>query len=83
MVLHVQKGQKMQMNTAARIVAATLAVCAMVYTVSHFMVKYQTAAYEEWGDHMDDRVSALETKVFPDKDKVVIIKEKEKEKEDK
>lgn len=64
----------MQMNTAARIVAATLAICAMVYTVSHFMVKYQTAAYEEWGEHMEDRVAALETKVFKDREKVIIEK---------
>lgn len=68
--------RRMQMNTAARIIAATLSLAAVIWTVTFFAVKAQSEKYEEWGEHIEDRIDLIEAKVFPDKP------EKKKSKED-
>lgn len=67
----------MQMNTAARIVAATLALVAAIYTITTFLVKSKVEVYEEWGEHIEERLDKLDAKVFPDAEK----KEKKSTKE--
>jgi hypothetical protein len=68
----------MNFAVAARIVAATLALVAAIYTITTFLVKSKTEVYEKWGEKIEERIDALETEVYPDEKKVIIKKKDEK-----
>lgn len=67
----------MNFGIAARIIAATLALVAAIYTITTFLVKSKVEVYEEWGEHIEERLDKLDSKVFPDDEK----KEKKSTKE--
>lgn len=57
----------MNFGIAARLVAATLALVAAIYTITTFLVKSKVEVYEEWGEHVEERLDILEAQVIPDK----------------
>lgn len=52
--------EPLKMNTAARIVAATLALIAAIYTVNHFMLTAKTEVYKEALSDVEERLDKLE-----------------------
>jgi len=60
---------RLKLNTAARIVAATLALAALIYTVTHILVDYRMEAYDKWGEQMELRLERLEEQTHPEKPK--------------
>lgn len=59
----------MHAGMAAKVVAATLALVAAIYTINSFLVESKIEVYEEWGEHIEERLDILEEKVLPDKPK--------------
>lgn len=55
----------MPLNTAARIVAATLALVAAIYTINHYLLSAKTEVYKEKLADVEDRLDLLEAEVFP------------------
>lgn len=68
----------MNYAVAARIVAATLALVAAIYTITTFLVKSKVEVYEIWGDKIEERIDALEIEVYPEEKKVIIKDKKDK-----
>jgi F0F1-type ATP synthase membrane subunit b/b' len=54
--------EPLKMNTAARLVAATLALVAVIYTVNVYLVKAKTEYFEKEIEHIDERLDKLEAK---------------------
>jgi hypothetical protein len=54
----------MPLNTAARIVAATLALVAAIYTINHYLLSAKTEVYKEALADVEERLDLLEEAVF-------------------